>query len=403
MRDRRILYLQYTNPAAYPPLEHSSTILADGGWSVLFVGTGAFGASALRFAPRSNVTVVTRPFVAAGWRQKLDYLRFAASVVTYVARWRPRWVYASDILSAPIALLLGFLPGVRIVYHEHDAPETTGRGWRQVFSGWARRQVARRSIACVAPNGARAELLEKDTGRAGVSRVWNCPSVSEVGRAREPVAMGDDLWLLYHGSIVPSRLPEAVVHALARLPERVKLRVVGYETVGHTGYLDELLVLARRLRVEGRIHAIGPVPTRAELLGWCGRSDVGLAFMPADAQEVNEQHMLGASNKPFDYLSQGLALLVGRGHDWVRTFVDGGFALACDPMDPASIAGAVERCLADPRAMRTMGERGRRRILATWNYETQFAGVLRVLNGDPSREGEDGHVHVGSLRASCSR
>ena len=403
MRNRRILYVQYTNPAAYPPLEHSSAILADAGWAIVFVGTGAFGASALRFASRSSVRVVSRPFVTPGWRQKLDYLRFAARVVGHAVTWRPRWVYASDVLSAPIALLLRFLPGTRIVYHEHDAPDTTGRGWGHLVSRWARRQVARRSIACVVPNDARAELLEKETGLAGVRRVWNCPLVSEVGSARGPVAPGDDLWLLYHGSIVPSRLPEAVVHALARLPERVKLRVVGYETVGHAGYLNRLLTIARRLKVDGRIHAIGPVPTRAELLRWCGRSDVGLAFMPADAQDVNERHMLGASNKPFDYLSQGLPLLVSTAHDWVRTFVDSGFALACDPMDPAAIAGAVDRYLADLRAMRRMGERGRQQILATWNYETQFAGVLGLLNGDPSRGGEAGHVSVGSLGASCSR
>jgi hypothetical protein len=29
---KRVLYLQYTNPAGYPPLEHSSGILADSGW-----------------------------------------------------------------------------------------------------------------------------------------------------------------------------------------------------------------------------------------------------------------------------------------------------------------------------------------------------------------------------------
>lgn len=37
----RILYIQYTNPAGYPPLEHSSRILAQADWEVLFLGTGA--------------------------------------------------------------------------------------------------------------------------------------------------------------------------------------------------------------------------------------------------------------------------------------------------------------------------------------------------------------------------
>ena len=46
-RARRILYVQFTNPAAYPPLEHSARILADAGWDVMFLGTGALGADRL--------------------------------------------------------------------------------------------------------------------------------------------------------------------------------------------------------------------------------------------------------------------------------------------------------------------------------------------------------------------
>ena len=48
---RRILYVQYTTPAGYPPLEHSSRILADRGWEVQFLGSGASGdADAFKFA-----------------------------------------------------------------------------------------------------------------------------------------------------------------------------------------------------------------------------------------------------------------------------------------------------------------------------------------------------------------
>ena len=34
---RRVLYIQYTNPGHYPPLEHSAHLLADAGADVLFV------------------------------------------------------------------------------------------------------------------------------------------------------------------------------------------------------------------------------------------------------------------------------------------------------------------------------------------------------------------------------
>lgn len=40
MAIQRILYVQYTDPAAYPPIEHSSRLLADRGWQVVLLGSG---------------------------------------------------------------------------------------------------------------------------------------------------------------------------------------------------------------------------------------------------------------------------------------------------------------------------------------------------------------------------
>lgn len=68
---KRILYIQYANPAGYPPLEHGLRILADAGWEVSFLGTHALGAAALRCPPRSNIRLRCLNFYPAGWRQKL--------------------------------------------------------------------------------------------------------------------------------------------------------------------------------------------------------------------------------------------------------------------------------------------------------------------------------------------
>ena len=52
-------------------------------------------------------------------------------------------------------------------------------------------------------------------------------------------------------------------------------------------------------------------------------------------------HMAGASNKPFDYMAAGLALLVSDQPDWRAMFVEPGYARACDPTDPSSIATSL--------------------------------------------------------------
>src|SRR5688572_19601689 len=173
----RILYVQYTNPAAYPPLAHSVRLFAENDCDVLVLGTAAQGDS-LQMAAQDRVRVEPLPFVGPGWRQKVHYLRFAAWINSQSRRWRPDWIYASDPLSCPIALSLTAASHARVLYHEHDGPaEDAGDGslfMRTVLS--ARRWLAGRAELCVLPNDRRAEVFQLEHPTARVMTVWNCPS-----------------------------------------------------------------------------------------------------------------------------------------------------------------------------------------------------------------------------------
>jgi glycosyltransferase involved in cell wall biosynthesis len=187
-----------------------------------------------------------------------------------------------------------------------------------------------------------------------------------------------DLWLIYHGSIVPTRFPPTILHALSLLPKSIKIRIVGYETVGHRGYCRELQHLAIKLQLGARVELLDAMP-RKQLLGLCRKSDVGIAFISGDCDDLNQRNMVGASNKVFDYLACGLPALVSALPDWRDTYVAPGFALACDPSDPKGIATALDWFHKNRPRMRAMGEHGRQRILSEWNYENQFAPVLERM------------------------
>jgi glycosyltransferase involved in cell wall biosynthesis len=383
MLEMRILYIQYTNPACYPPLEHSSRILANAGWKVLFLGTEAPGADSLRFPPHKSVTVKRLPFCPAGFRQKIHYLIYCFWVVSWTVVWRPRWLYASDLLSCPIALALALIPGRRVIYHEHDSPpaKSAANGPGRLAL-WTRRLLAERAECSIVPNESRAQHFQagREKSHSRVLCVWNCPSRDEISKPRLR-GCPKDIWLLYHGSIVPDRLPLSVLAALAKLPESVKLRVIGYETVGNSGYVDVIQAAARTLQISHRVNLLGLVPSRMELLHHCRQSDIGLTLMPMATDDLNMLAMTGASNKPFDYLCCGLALLVSDLPAWRKIYVDPGYAVACNPDDPLSIEQALRSLLDDPVKMREMGERGRRRIESEWNYEMEFAKVYEVLTG----------------------
>ena len=378
----RIVFVQYTNPSGYPPLEHSSRILADRGWQVLFLGTGAHGADILEFPVHPNITVRRWKFQQPGLLQKLHFLAFNDWVLTTALRWKPKWIYASDPFACPVALLLKSI-GFRVLYHEHDSPGTPSSqlpapSFFQRFLLWSRKKLARCADLCVLPNEKRVEKFKEQTATSRpVICVWNCPSRDEA--IVQPEKSADGLILFYHGSIVPDRLPASVIYALVNLPSSVRLRIAGYETVGHPGYVRELKEFADSRELGSRFKYLGSLPSRQALLQETRKAHVGLALMPIKAMDLNLQAMTGASNKPFEYMACGLALLVSDLPDWNATFVEPEYARSCNPQDPESIASAVRWFVENPAKTRDMGERGRKRVLDEWNYETQFEAVSRAL------------------------
>ena len=371
-----VLFVQYANPAAYPPIEHVALMLARAGCRVHLLGISLL--TDVRFAEHPGVTVKLMPAPASGWRLKLGFLRFVFWTCREGLGRRPSWIYASDALATPAAWLASRLTGARCVYHEHDAPPPNPRGLTARLVALARRRFARAADVRIAPGVGRAELLQTTTGCSDVQVVWNTPSTEEVGPPR-PTSSGGTR-LLYHGSIVPARVPETLLRALADLPADVTLCVTGYDPSGGS-YVERLQRISTELGLGARVEFRGVVSRRDALMRQCAAFDVGLSLLPLQSDSVNERTMLGASNKVFDYLACGLAVIVPDQPDWRATFVSPGYALACDPASVDSLRSVIGRLHADPAGRREMGERGRQRVLAEWNHEQAFRPVLERLTG----------------------
>ena len=388
----RVLYVQYTNPGAYPPLVRGAQLLAESGADVLMLGTRVTGIDALNVVPTPGVRVQLMPPAADGWRLKTHYARYAAWVAREARRLKPDWIYASDVLSAPIATGLATITGARVAYHEHDTPSRDHASWMINRCLDARSRLLHQASIVVAPNAERAERLSTAASGRPVLSVWNCPRRPS---ARPPLARDNDcLRVVFRGSVNRERLPLTVIEALARVQAPMTLDIAGYETAGSRGYLATVSSHAERLGVSERVRILGTV-SEPELATICERSDVGLALMPMRSSDENMQHMTGASNKVFEYLSYGAAPLVSDLPDWRRTFVDDGYAIACDPSDVDSIAAAFGWAAAHPDAVRTVAARGWERLHLDWNYEAQFAPVLDIMLGRSSRASVETHEEAG--------
>jgi glycosyltransferase involved in cell wall biosynthesis len=384
MTGPRVLYVQYTNPAAYPPLEQGATELATAGCDVTFLGVDSGPVRALHLAAHPRIAVeLFSADPAGGWAQKWHFIRFNAWVLARVLQHKPDYVYASDIMATPLGWLLSTMLHVPVIYHEHDRFDPAGASVFMRLCLAARQRLARAAVANVLPSLGRLEHLCADTGVTPdrCIRVWNCPSLTFV-RSEPAPARPQALRVLFYGSINPLRVPPAVVQALAKVPE-VRLCLIGFESGESIGYGDRLRRDAEALGVADRLEILGPTSHHSTLFAHADKHDVGLACIPTRSDDANMQTMAGASNKAFEFLARGLPLLVSPLPDWQDMFIAPGYGIPCVVESVDSIEAAWRWYLADPARRQSMGERGRQRVLAEWNYETQFAPVRRLITGRP--------------------
>jgi glycosyltransferase involved in cell wall biosynthesis len=375
-RPRRVLFVQATEPAAYPPLIRASSLMAEAGWQVTFLSAPIVGMM-LILNPHPRIAVHAIPPRPSHVMGKAAYARYVASAVALAMRVRPHIVYASDLLGAAPGLVAARLTGAHLVYHEHDSPAADAL---QPWLTRLRAMAARGARLVIFPNAERARIAGTELGFAPsrLHIVWNVPRRAELPPLVS-ISEAPPLILYYHGSITPERLPEAAVEAVRHFGGRVRLRIAGYEAPSARGYISRLKELGRSKSGDLLVEYRGTIPL-GDLLDRARHAHVGLALMPRASADVNMRNMVGASNKVFDYMAAGLALLVSDLVDWRQLFVAPGFARACDPTDAHSVITALAWFLDHPEERRTMGARARSKIQAEWNYDVAFAPVMAELS-----------------------
>lgn len=361
----------------YPPIIAASHLMAEAGWDVMMLASPSAD-SQLRMPSHPAILmrrIAERPSFVV---RKSDLLRYSAYAARLALRWRPDIVYASDWLGTVPGLLAARLAGARLVYHEHDSRSPGAlRSWLARFSA----KVARNADLVIFPNAERAEIVRREIGFPAerLRIVWNLPRRAEQPTLAPKADMPLLLW--YHGSITPDRLPPSVIEAVASFGGRVRLQIAGYEAPLVRGYISHMLDLASREKAAPFVSYVGQI-ARQDLLARATAAHVGLAFMPPCSNNINMQHMTGASNKAFDYMAAGLALLVSDLPDWHDMFVAPGYALACDPRSAHSIRSALGWLIDHPEALKKMAADARAKISAEWNYDSAFAPVLDSLLGE---------------------
>lgn len=137
----------------------------------------------------------------------------------------------------------------------------------------------------------------------------------------------------------------------------------------------------------------GALSRRSELLAVADRCEAALCLMPMSSPDLNMRTMAGASNKPFDAMARGLAVVISDIPDWKKLYLPGnnhesgkgyrisdmGYGIAINPEDSESIRTGLDWMLNNRGKLWEMGERGRLKIQKDWNYKKIFQKVQNAL------------------------
>jgi Glycosyl transferase 4-like domain len=367
---KKCLMLIYAEPARFPPLIHMASALQADGFALQIFGLEQGATSAM--GDLESVTTRLHGHTS-GLVGKWTYLRYVVRACVMLWTFAPSIIIIADPFMAPLANLLMRLTRRPVIYQEHDSPpasEATSNGFRR-FLWRQRRKLLRQCSALVMPNQIRLQDAISLSGRRADDPsfcVWNAPSANEIACAESAPAADNALRLYFHGSINDVRLPMALLDVMAFCRRHITLRFRGYETAGSFGYVQEFLQKAAQLGLAERVTHGEELPHKQLLLA-AESGQLGLCIYERGGTDANHERMLGASNKPFDYLLMGQGLLFVGGDEW-QSWIDQGLGWWFPLNDPPAAAKFLDEIsLAEINAANA---RGRLKIQADWNFAAQF-------------------------------
>lgn len=378
-RMRKVVYVQYTAPSAYTILRSGAKVLAKRDWSIWFFGVASRGnANEIVFdaVPHTEIRTLSKPPSGSLWR--LHFALFTIWCVGYLLRLRPEVVYGSNIYSAPVLWFFRRVLRGRTIYHEHDPPEPSVDD-ASVFKRRLRSMAVASARICIVPGEERAAEFKARYPTADVYSAWNTVDADDIEGVPEPVEPERPIVLWYHGAIVESQLPLALIGAVQRIPT-IHLKFAGPSPVGQTGYLQRFLAAANASQINDRVTYLGVIPKRADLLQHMRAAHIGLCLFATPFRAP----MVGASQKVFEYLSCGLALLAPNTTEWVDFVGTNGIGRVCDTAEFTDFEPVLTEMIADRDCLDTMRLRSVERVRDEWHYATSFQPIVEWMEGAPS-------------------
>jgi glycosyltransferase involved in cell wall biosynthesis len=205
-----------------------------------------------------------------------------------------------------------------------------------------------------------------------VTVVGNTPRVpTDQAPAARAVLDGRPLQLIYTGFVQDGRGLETVIRGLQRLRERGQR--VRFTVVGDGDFRGRLQALVSEAGIQDQVHFTGWVP-HERLAAHIAEADVGVIPHPK-----NDHTDTTIPNKLFDYMLQGLPVLVSDAAPLQRIVTTERCGEVFQARDEVSLAEALSR-LMHSSELADMGRRGAAAVQRRYRWDVDAAELCRAIS-----------------------
>ncbi len=268
--------------------------------------------------------------------------------------------------------------GVRFIFDHHDLnPELYEAKFGHRDFGYrlvrlAERLTFRTADVSLAPNESFREVA---FGRGRMTRertfvVRSCPDLTKMRKAAPQLSLkeGRPYLVVYLGVMGPQDGVGLLLDSIDSIARTRNRQDVLFMMIGDGTELPRLRRLAGEKGLDSVVRFTGFL-TGEPLFAYLSTADVGVA--PDPATPMNDRSTM---NKILEYMSFGLPVVLYELTEGRRSAGDA--ALYARPNDPIDFAEKVIQLLDSESLRRELGERGRRRIEQSFNWETDRQSLL---------------------------
>lgn len=230
-------------------------------------------------------------------------------------------------------------------------------------TGWLIRFVWRQAAAVVANSAGLAGLARQSAGKTPIRMIPNGVDTRRFAPAADAPSDGPAR-LLFVGRLVRQKGLDVLLDALARLPAAASFEL----TLAGDGPL--------RHELAGQVGRLG-LDDRVRFAGWVSRDDMPGTLRRADAF-VFPSRDEGMPNAVLEAMASGLPVAATRISGNEELVVHGETGLLVPPDDPAALAEALARLVADRALCRRLGAAGREKAVREYSWGAVAARYLAL-------------------------